>query len=79
MNGPECRWCRKPTDAEYVDVGVGFVQVTGGRCDCGSYEMGPYMVGGMISEIEMTTMWTGPGEDYPDFSPFNPDQQEVPW
>jgi hypothetical protein len=79
MNGPNCRWCEKPTDAEFVDVGVGFVQVTGGQCSCGAYEMGPYMVGGMISEVELETLWRGPFEDEPEFSPFNPDQQEHPF
>lgn len=79
MNGPDCRWCSKATDAEFVDVGVGFVQVTGGQCSCGSYEMGPYMVGGLITEVEMFTLWCGPLEDHADFSPFNPDPQETPY
>lgn len=79
MNGPECRWCNEKTDAEFVDVGVGWVQVSGGQCSCGAYEMGPYMVGGMISEVELTTLWRGPFEDHAEFSPFNPDQQEFPF
>ena len=79
MNGPECRWCNRATDAEFVDVGVGYVQVSGGRCSCGGYEMGRYMVGGMISEIELATMWRGPFEDCAEFSPFNPDQEDSPF
>lgn len=79
MNGPECRWCNLETDAEFVDVGVGLVQVTGGICGCGGYEMGPYMVGGMISEVEMQTMWRRPYEDEDDFSTFNPDMKEFPF
>jgi hypothetical protein len=79
MNGPNCRWCNQSTDAEYVDVGVGCVQVTGGRCDCGSYEMGAYMVDGRITEVEQATLWTGPSEDRAEFSPFNPEQQDSPW
>lgn len=74
--GPECRWCRERTDAEFVDVGVGLggVQVTGGICDnCGGVEMGPYLVGGLISEEEMATKWHGPFEDHADYSPFNPE------
>ncbi len=65
MNGPECRWCKHKTYAEFVDVGVGFQQVTGGECyNCGAYEMGPYQTGGRISEVEMATMWIGPAEDW---------------
>jgi len=65
MAGPDCRWCKAKTDAEFVDVGVGLVQVTGGLCgNCGAYEMGPYQTGGPISEVEMATGWTGPEEDY---------------
>lgn len=79
MNCPDCRWCGCKTDAEFVDVGVGFVQVTGGRCKCGGYEMGKYMTDGRITEVEMATLWQGPDEDFTDFNPFNPDQQETPW
>ena len=79
MSGPLCRWCNSRTDAEYVDVGVGWVQVTGGKCwDCGAYEMGPYQTDGRITEVEMASLWLGPFEDHPDFSPFNPDQREWP-
>jgi hypothetical protein len=75
MNGPNCRWCNTVTDAEFVDVGVGYVQVTGGLChQCDGYEMGPYQTDGMISEVEMATMWRGPIEDHEEFSPFNPVQ-----
>lgn len=80
MKGPECRWCGKPTDAEFVDIGVGMQQVTGGMCwpeldGCGAYEMGPYQVGGMISEEEMATFWTRPLEDYAAYSPFSPEPE----
>jgi hypothetical protein len=79
MNGPDCRWCGTATDAEFVDVGVGFVQVSGGQCwKCLAYEMGPYMTDGRISEVEMATLWLGPFEDSADHSPFNPDQQDPP-
>lgn len=80
MNGPECRWCGKPTEAEFVDIGVGYQQVTGGRCwDCGADEMGPYLVGGRITEVEWVTLWRGPFEDFAEFSPFNPEQESHPW
>ena len=79
MNGPACRWCSKETDAEYVDVGVGWVQVSGGQCACGAYEMGPYLVGGRITEVEMATLWQGPFEDHADYSAFNPDQKDAPY
>lgn len=71
MRGPKCRWCGEETDAEYVDVGVGWQQVTGGDCRCGGHEMGPYQNGGMITEVEFATAWHGPFEDHPEFSPFN--------
>lgn len=79
MNGPPCCWCGSATDAEFVDVGVGWVQVTGGVCfKCYAYEMGPYQTDGIISEVEMATMWTGPIEDSAEYSHFNPDQREQP-
>lgn len=79
MNGPDCRWCGIATDAEFCDVGVGFVQVSGGMCwECKAYEMGPYQTDGRITEVEMATLWLGPIEDHADYSPFNPDQQDSP-
>ena len=79
MNGPDCRWCGAETDAEFVDVGVGMVQVSGAICwECNAYEMGLYQTDGKISEVEMATGWLGPMEDHAIWSPFNPDQQESP-
>lgn len=79
MNGPLCRWCDAVTDAEFVDVGVGYVQVTGGECrNCGAHERGPYMNDGRITEVEQATMWSGPLEDRAAFSPFNPDPPNEP-
>lgn len=72
MKGTECRWCGGETDAEFVDVGVGWVQVTGSECECGARELGPYMNNGRLTEVEFATAWMGPYEDYPLFSPFNP-------
>ncbi|QGK90339.1 hypothetical protein QE345_gp050 [Pseudomonas phage vB_PA45_GUMS] len=73
MNGPECRWCGERTEAEFVDVGLGWMQqVTGGMCHrCGGYENGHYQNDGRLSEVEFATYWSGPFEDYADFSPFN--------
>jgi hypothetical protein len=82
MSGPLCRWCESKTYAEYVDVGVGWVQVTGGEClNCGAHEMGPYMTDGRITEVEMASMWHGPLEDHEYYSEFNPNpgDGEVPW
>ena len=80
MKSPDCRWCGSDTEAEFVDVGVGYVQVTGAHCwECHAYEMGPYQTDGRITEVEMAALWTGPAEDCADFSPFNPDQEETPW
>ncbi|AYN97232.1 hypothetical protein EAW52_10705 [Pseudomonas sp. LTJR-52] len=81
MNGPKCRWCGSQTEAEYVDVGIGYQQVTGGQCwDCGALELGPHLVKqSRCSEVEMATLWHGPVEDCADFSPFNPEQQDFPF
>ena len=77
MKSPDCRWCGGETEAEFVDVGVGMVQVTGAMCwSCNSYEMGPYQTDGRITEVEMATGWLGPREDYIPTSPFNPDMLE---
>lgn len=63
--GPACRWCNEATHAEYVDVGVGLLQCTGGECyHCGGRELGPYMTDGPLSEVEMATGWLGPAEDW---------------
>ena len=38
-----CPYCQAETEAEYVDVGVGMVQVTPHTCyDCGAMEIGPH-------------------------------------
>lgn len=80
MKGPNCRWCGTETYAEFVDIGVGFQQVTGGDCfECGARERGPYLNGGRISEVEQATMWAGPAEDWPEFSPFNPEVTTRQW
>jgi hypothetical protein len=79
MNGPNCRWCNSVTDAEFVDVGVGMVQVTGGLClECGALEMGPYQTDGRITEVEMATLWRAPMTDHWQFSPYNCDPEEHP-
>lgn len=63
-NGPDCRWCGTATDAEFVDVGVGMVQVTGGHCpECGGLELARHQIDGPLSEVEMVTGWIGPFED----------------
>lgn len=71
---PNCRWCGELCDAEFVDVGVGQVQVTAGICEaCCAVEMSPYFLpDGKITEVEMVTGWHGPFEDDPDYSSFNP-------
>ena len=64
MNGPDCRWCGTTTYAEFVDVGVGMVQVTGGHCpECWGLELAPHQIDGPITEVEMATGWLGPYED----------------
>ncbi len=78
MSGPSCRWCGEKTDAEFVDVGVGFVQVSGGLCVCGGYEMGAYQNDGRLSEVEFAAGWQGPYEDYADFSPFGLTGERAP-
>lgn len=83
MNGPDCPWCGLPTDAEFVDIGVGFQQVSGGWClgvyqgpvGCGSYEMAHHQIDGRLTEVEMVVGWRGPHEDVAELSPFNPDPE----
>lgn len=82
--GPCCPWCDQQLYAEHCDVDVGWIQIEGAYChDCMSYEMGPYQVGGMLSEVEMATLWTSPIEDFAQYSPFNPDwwhnQRPLEW
>lgn len=55
-----CPFCDEmyEDDAEYVDVGVGQVQVTGNRCenpDCGAQEQGAYTYDG--DEWEFAFGW----------------------
>lgn len=85
MNGPNCPWCGLPTDAEFVDIGVGFQQVSGGHClgeyskgtpGCGSYEMARHQIDGRLTEVEMVVGWHGPLEDHVAMSPFNPETDE---
>jgi hypothetical protein len=57
-----CPWCSADCDgtAEFVDVGVGAVQVTAHQCDtCQSLELGPYERGAYTLE-EWRAGWTAP-------------------
>lgn len=85
-NGPKCPWCGLATDAEFVDIGVGYQQVTGGFClgiyngppGCGSHEMAGHQIGGFLTEVEMAVGWTRPFEDYAELSAFNPEPEDYP-
>lgn len=67
MSGPPCRWCKTLTFAEFVDVGVGYVQVTGGECPgCGGRELASHQIDGRLTEEEMATGWLAPMDEYDD-------------
>lgn len=43
-NDINCPYCGEHCcDADYVDVGVGFVQVSAHQCECGASEIGGYV------------------------------------
>ena len=52
-----CPYCGELTYAEYVDIGVGFQQVTGHSCEgCHAVEAGPYCDTD-VSEYDSHTGW----------------------
>jgi len=68
MNGLSCPWCGTPTYTGFVEVGVGYYECG----NCGAYELRPDINSGLLTEVEQAMSWRGPMEDYPIFSPFNP-------
>lgn len=53
-----CPFCNGPTDAEFVDIGVGFQQVSPARCnDCGAVQFNPYDDELPASEEEHRAGW----------------------
>lgn len=60
-----CGWCDGRAYAEYVDVGVGAVQVDAGRCgDCGAQQMNPYYGrDGASPEETQRGWWRGEATD----------------
>lgn len=56
-----CPYCGESCDADFVDVGVGFVQCGPFHCEgCGASEIGPEGSAGR-SEIERKTGWYSGG------------------
>jgi len=57
-----CPYCGRECEAEYVDVGVGMVQVTPHACaDCFAIEIGPYdKIDRALTAREKETGWYAP-------------------
>jgi hypothetical protein len=54
----ECPYCGTLTWADFVDVGVGFIQCGPYHCDkCGAYEIGPYDAPKELTEAEEKYGW----------------------
>lgn len=59
-----CPYCSNPTYADYVDVGVGFVQCGPYHCEnCGASEIGPYDEKRELSALEIVAGWYAPGAE----------------
>lgn len=72
MNGPPCPWCSTPTHVRFW-----FSKLA--ECgSCGAIEIPAFLMGEWLTEVEQVTRWRRPLEDFPAFSPFNPDPPERP-
>jgi hypothetical protein len=72
MSGPNCPWCSSPTRVRFW-----FSQLA--ECGtCGAIQIPAFLAGGWLTEEEQVVRWRRPQEDYPVFSPFNPDPPEPP-
>jgi hypothetical protein len=57
----ECPYCGTLTWADFVDIGLGFIQCGPYHCDnCQAYEIGPYDKEKVLSEEEERTGWYKP-------------------
>ncbi len=65
-----CPYCSNPhTQAEWVDVGVGFVQCGPYHCEhCEATEIGPHDTPQELTEEELRTGWYRPGRLPPEVS-----------
>jgi len=53
-----CPYCGTPTCADFVDVGVGFIQCGPYHCNsCGAYQIGPYDKHLELTDIENQCGW----------------------
>lgn len=61
MKPVECPYCGTPTEAEFVDIGVGMQQVTAHACpNCHAVEIGPHDEPVELTEQEKRTGWYEP-------------------
>lgn len=62
----QCGWCGAKADAEHVDNGIGWQQVSPGMCgDCGAVEMGAFDSPRDVSTEERKRGWyMGPETDF---------------
>lgn len=59
-----CPYCNHPCEADWVDVGVGFVQCGPYHCDaCGSSEIGGFDEERVLTDKEKKYHWYEPGSN----------------
>lgn len=59
-----CPYCTLPCEADWVDVGVGYVQCGPYHCEaCSASEIGPYDEERELSADERRTGWYAPGNE----------------
>lgn len=59
-----CPYCGKPCEADWCDVGVGYVQCGPFHCtNCGASEIGPHDEERELGPVEKETGWYGPGKE----------------
>lgn len=58
-----CPYCDELCEADWVDVGVGFIQCGPYHCEaCGASQIGPYDQERLLTDKEKETGWYGPGQ-----------------
>lgn len=58
----KCPYCGSACDADWVDVGVGYVQCGPYNCACGAFQIGPHDDNDhKLTEREKETGWYEPG------------------
>lgn len=59
-----CPYCKRRCDADFVDVGVGYVQCGPYHCDsCGASEIGSFDKSRELTNVEKETGWYAPDSE----------------